>query len=45
MAGIMLSEPPMIEDVVYYLFEGNKYYACETSGNEYRGEYYYIFTV
>ena len=53
-AGIMLSEPPMTEDVVYYLFDGNKYYACETSGggypvgkvsNEYRGEYYYIFPV
>ncbi|MBA1341666.1 MAG: hypothetical protein C5S40_05940 [ANME-2 cluster archaeon] len=54
MAGIMLNEPPKIEDVVYYLFDGNEYYACETSGgvftvgkvsNEYRGEYYYIFPV
>ena len=54
MAGIMLSEPPLIKDVTYYLSDGNKYYACETSGavyavgkvsNEYRGGYYYIFPV
>lgn len=54
MAGIRLSDPSMMEDMVYYLFDGNKYYACETSGgaypigkvpNEYRGGYYYIFPV
>ena len=54
MAGIRLNDPYIMEDVVYYLFDGNKYYACETSGgaysigkvpNEYMGEYYYIFPV
>jgi hypothetical protein len=43
---------PVIQ--IYYLFDENKYYACETSGgvypvgkvsNEYRGGYYYIFPV
>ena len=54
MAGIRLNDPYIMEDVVYYLFDGNKYYACETSGgaypigkvpDEYRGGYYYIFPV